>query len=99
MERKDGKITDLKGEILQLRGEINSLEIENVILRNQQLRSISATEYRIGNIIYNPGDKIGPGSTGNIVYKGKIIDDSGDRECAVKKIPIIKPKDLERARD
>jgi len=67
--------------------------------KNSKLHMISNTEFKIGNIVFNPRLKIGPGSTGNMVFKGKVVDDSGERVCAVKKIPIIKKKDLERAQE
>ena len=108
---KDGKITGLEDEIIELgarnasltnyiqRLEAEKLEADQIqaLKNDSQLHTISATEYKIGNIIFNPRNKIGPGSTGNMVFEGKVVDDSGERECAVKKIPIMKPKDLERA--
>ena len=43
---------------------------------------------RIGTMQFIEADRIATGSSGNIVFSGKLLDGSDGRKCAIKRIPI-----------
>ena len=80
-------------------------EISKLEKTVESLKKQSKTK-RIGNIEFIEIDRLGTGSSGNIVFKGKLLDGADGRVCAIKKMPINKEdkdadgqvKDLVRAK-
>ena len=91
---KSRKIADLIGANADLKDRLATL------LQQSKTKTV-------GKMQFFEVDRLGTGSSGNIVFSGKILDGSNGRQCAIKKIPINKEdkdlefsyiKDLERAR-
>lgn len=91
--KKSVTISELRAANADLKDRIASL----------QLQSKTKT---VGKMQFFEVDRLGTGSSGNIVFSGKLLDGSDGRDCAIKKMPINKEdkdsdgliKDLERAR-
>ena len=87
--------------------EVSALKASNAELKDKIHTLLQQSKTKtVGKMQFFEIDRLGTGSSGNIVFSGKLLDGSDGRQCAIKKMPINKEdkghdgliKDLERAR-